>query len=505
MSAHPTKISGVGPSGSNRNQKINDQFSNAHSLSDGPPPEEDQRIEARVQQIGQQIFESVRGQKAGIWNKSFWQTQMMEWTTRNPVVKTQLFRFVDVLPVLKTVASKRDHLLEYLSRPNGQKSGSWPFFLSATTALLKTPFQSLVTSVADRQVKEMAANFILGKRVEEVLPKVEALRKEEVAFTLDLLGEAILSEPEAAEYRDLYHHLLDGLGERSKAWGPVSAIDDSPLGAIPKVNLSIKISALDAMPDPIAWEPTLARLHERLAPLIEKAMKYEIFINFDMEQFSYREMTNELFRRILMDDRFKNYRHLGIVVQAYLKTAPADVSAWVEFAKQRKTPFTVRLVKGAYWDYEQVIAQQNGWEPPVFDHKWQSDVAFEKCAKILLEGYPHLELAAGSHNVRSLAYCLAKTEDLGLPKNAMEVQMLYGMSGGFRKAFVSQGYRFREYCPVGEMLPGLSYLVRRLLENTANDSFLKQSFLDKKGVLELLKNPSGGWMTPEVKNQGDGL
>jgi len=492
MSAHPTKISGGGPSGSNRSQKINDQFSSGF-----PPPDEDQRIEARVQEIGQQIFEAVRGQKAGIWNKNFWQTRMMEWTTRNPTVKTQLFRFVDVLPVLTTPESKREHLLEYLSKPAGQKS--WPFFLSATTALLKTPLESMVSAIADRQVKEMAGNFILGKRVEEVLPKVEALRKEQVAFTLDLLGEAILSEREAMEYRDLYHHLLDGLGERSKAWSANALSDESPLGPIPKVNLSIKISALDAMPDPLAWEPTLQRLHERLAPLIEKAMKYGIFINFDMEQFSYREMTNELFRRILMDARFKNYRHLGIVVQAYLKTAGDDARAWVDFAKQRKTPFTVRLVKGAYWDYEQVIAQQNGWEPPVFDHKWQSDVAYEKCAKILLEGYPHIELAAGSHNVRSLSFCLAMAEELGLPKNAMEVQMLYGMSGAFRKAFVSKGYRFREYCPVGEMLPGLSYLVRRLLENTANDSFLKQSFLDKKGVSELLKNPAQtGWMASSL-------
>ncbi len=452
-----------------------------------PPYEMDRSIESRVQEIGQQIFDSVQGQTAGIWNKDFWQTRMMEWTTRQPTVKTQLFRFVDVLPVLRDQSSKREHLLEYLSRPASQKT--WPWFFRLTTGLLHSPAAGLVTRIADDRVKEMANNFILGKRVDEVLPKVEALRSQGVSFTLDILGEAVLSNSEAAEYRGIYEYLIDGLGERSKSWSKVSLIDESPLGPLPKVNLSIKISALDAMPDPMAWEPTLKRLQDRLTPLLERAIKHNMFINFDMEQFSYREMTNELFRRILLDARFKNYRHLGIVVQAYLKTAESDVRQWVEIAKSRGTSFSIRLVKGAYWDYEVVVAQQNGWEIPVYEQKWQSDASYERCARILLSNYPNIELAAGSHNVRSLSYCLAVAESLGLPKNAMEVQMLYGMSGAFRKAFVEKGIRFREYCPVGEMLPGLSYLVRRLLENTANDSFLKQSFLDKRGVRELLKNP----------------
>ncbi len=414
----------------------------------------------------------------------------MEWTTRDPRVKTQLFRFVDVLPVLSSQESKCAHLLEYLSAPEGNQSRAWPWFFRTTTALLKTPVQGLVTQIADQQVKQMAANFIVGRNSAEVLPKVEALRQQSVAFTLDILGEAVLSEKEAAEYRGLYDELLDGLGARSQSWSEQPLIDSSPLGPIPKVNLSIKISALDALPDPLSWESTLQRLQERLTPLLLKAMKYNIFINFDMEQFSYREMTNELFRRILMLPEFRSYRHLGIVVQAYLKCAEQDAREWVEFAKQRATPFTIRLVKGAYWDYETVVAQQNGWQIPVFEKKFQSDVSYERCAQILLSAFPQIELAAGSHNVRSLSYCLALSERLGLPKNAMEVQMLYGMSGAFRKAFVEKGIRFREYCPVGEMLPGLSYLVRRLLENTANDSFLKQSFLDKRGVRELLKNPA---------------
>lgn len=494
MSVKPTKTSAAGSNGSNQDSK---DFGSRILDSEGPPIQANKHstpetlsdsIETRTQEIGQQIFASLRGKTAGVWNKNFWQTRMMEWTTRSPQVKTQLFRYVDVLPVLVDEAAKQEHLFEYLSPPASAKS--WPIFFKMVTAGLRSPLKSIISEVADRQVKEMASQFILGQTPEEVIPKVEKLREKNVAFTLDILGEAVLSEVEAAHYRSLYMRLIQELGQRSRSWSNRSLIDQSPLGDIPKVNLSIKISALDAMPDPIAGEACIARLEERLLPLLREARKHNIFVNFDMEQFAFREMTNELFRRILGRDEFKDLRHIGIVVQAYLKCAEGDVRSWIEFAKNRATPFTIRLVKGAYWDYETVIAAQNSWPSPVFEEKWQSDACYERCAKLLLEAYPHIELAAGSHNVRSLSYCLATAEALGLPKNAMEVQMLYGMSGAYQSVFVERGVRFREYCPVGEMLPGLSYLVRRLLENTANDSFLKQSFLDGRGIQELLKNPA---------------
>jgi RHH-type proline utilization regulon transcriptional repressor/proline dehydrogenase/delta 1-pyrroline-5-carboxylate dehydrogenase len=266
-------------------------------------------------------------------------------------------------------------------------------------------------------------------------------------------------------------------------------IDESALGPIPPVNISLKISALDCRMDSLAFEASLERLIKKIEPMLEAAMKHGVFINFDMEQFALKDLTRELFKRLIMMPKFRSYRFFGIVVQAYLKTASEDVQDWIAIARERGTPFSIRLVKGAYWDYEVIVADQNGWEPPVWMKKSESDAHYELCTRLLLDAYPAIELAVGSHNVRSISHALAYTEALGLPQNALEIQMLYGMADAFKNSLVKRGVRVREYTPVGEMLPGLSYLVRRLLENSANDSFLKQSFMDKTGIRDLLQKP----------------
>jgi len=447
-----------------------------------------QEIETRSLEIGQQIFTRSHSSAKSIFNRNFWQAKMMDLSTSDPRVKTQLFRFVDVLPVLKNFELKRRHLIEYLARPKSAKN--WPKILSLTTFLLRLPIVSwFLVYFADQQVRQMGRLFIVGQNAQEVLPKIERLRENKTGFTLDILGEAVLSDAEAEAYRSQYFDLIESLGEESKKWKSVDLLDHSPKGEIPKVNISIKISALDALSDPISFEETLARLENRILPILRLAKEKNIFINFDMEQFSLRELVMELFRRILFRNEFRDYPHLGIVVQAYLKSAERDVSFWIEQAKLRKTAFSIRLVKGAYWDYEGILAEHNGWESPVFESKWQTDLSFEDCAVKLLSAYPAIELAIGSHNVRSIAFTASVAESLGLAKNSFEVQMLYGMSGAFKEALIEMGYRVREYCPMGEMLPGLSYLVRRLLENTANDSFLKQSFMDHAQIGELLKSP----------------
>jgi RHH-type proline utilization regulon transcriptional repressor/proline dehydrogenase/delta 1-pyrroline-5-carboxylate dehydrogenase len=147
------------------------------------------------------------------------------------------------------------------------------------------------------------------------------------------------------------------------------------------------------------------------------------------------------------------------------------------------------LVKGAYWDYETVIAAQQGWPIPVFTQKWQSDANYEACTRFLLENWDWLRPAFGTHNVRSLAYALAVAQHLGLSPTSYEIQMLYGMAEPIKDALVSMGRRVRVYTPYGQLLPGMAYLVRRLLENTANESFLRASFVEHVSEEQLLMNP----------------
>jgi RHH-type proline utilization regulon transcriptional repressor/proline dehydrogenase/delta 1-pyrroline-5-carboxylate dehydrogenase len=208
-----------------------------------------------------------------------------------------------------------------------------------------------------------------------------------------------------------------------------------------------------------------------------------------MEQYAYKDLTLRIFRSILDEEEFRDWADVGIALQAYLKECHGDLEELARWAERRGTPVWVRLVKGAYWDYETVVAAQQGWPVPVFSHKWETDANFERLTRFLLEHYEILRPALGSHNVRSLAYTLATAQFLNLPPGSYELQMLYGMAEPIKDALVSLGQRVRVYTPYGQLLPGMAYLVRRLLENTANESFLRASFVEHVPEEQLLMNP----------------
>jgi RHH-type proline utilization regulon transcriptional repressor/proline dehydrogenase/delta 1-pyrroline-5-carboxylate dehydrogenase len=150
----------------------------------------------------------------------------------------------------------------------------------------------------------------------------------------------------------------------------------------------------------------------------------------------------------------------------------------------------VRLVKGAYWDYETVLADQMGWPSPVYREKWRTDANFEACLRLLMENHQVVRVALGSHNVRSIAVALALAESLSVPREVYEFQMLFGMGEPIKKALSAMGHPVRIYAPIGDMLEGMAYLVRRLLENTSNESFLRHHFAEGEEA-ELLLRPPG--------------
>ena len=136
------------------------------------------------------------------------------------------------------------------------------------------------------------------------------------------------------------------------------------------------------------------------------------------------------------------------------------------------------------------MARQRGWPVPVYTKKPQSDANYERITRRMLESHEYIYSAFGTHNVRSMAHAMACAQKLGLDPHAYEIQMLYGMAEPIKKALVQLGHRIREYCPVGEMLPGMAYLVRRLLENTSNEGFLKAKFTTQVASKELLRDPA---------------
>jgi RHH-type transcriptional regulator, proline utilization regulon repressor / proline dehydrogenase / delta 1-pyrroline-5-carboxylate dehydrogenase len=444
-------------------------------------------LETLTTRYGQEIFSRLERPTPLPFGPSWWDERLMEWSMGDEAIKVQLFRFVDVLPLLRTPADITRHLREYF----GQTREHLPGWLSK--ALRWLPSQgvlgSLLAQTAHRSAERLARKFIAGSNLEEATAAIAALRRRSLAFTVDLLGEATITEAEAERSQREYMDIIAGLSQRVNKWEPNDLIDRDNNGPLPRVNVSVKLSSLYSQFDPIDPDGTSRAVRARLRSILRTAREQRAFVNFDMEQYAFKDLTLQIFREVLEEPEFRDWGDVGIAIQAYLHDTERDLAQLADWAARRGTPVWVRLVKGAYWDYETIISRQFGWPSPVWAHKWETDANYERLTQFLMENYRWLRPAFGSHNVRSLAHALALAKVLGLPPHAFEIQMLYGMAEPIKDAFVAMGQRVRVYTPYGELLPGMAYLVRRLLENTANESFLRASFTEHIPEEQLLMNP----------------
>jgi len=448
----------------------------------------------QIIKFGSEVLKKMESQsKPSLFSRDFWYGSIMEWSMKNEKFKTNMFRFVDVLPSLSSGQDVSKHLKEYFTENGGELPPVFNVGLG-----LGSLAPGLMAGAIKKNVIGMAKMFITGENAQDALPVLKKARKEKMTFTVDILGEATLSEKEAESYLQRYQELIEMLSQDSKKWDTIPQIDQDHTGDIPKVNVSVKLTALYSQINDKAWEKTKAELKNRLRPVLELGIKTHCFINLDMEHYAVKHLTLEVFKEILLEPKFKNYPHFGCVIQAYLKDSENDIRDLTTYAIQRGTPFTVRLVKGAYWDSETIDAQARGWACPVYTVKAETDANYERCAKLLLDHHPHIRVALASHNVRSLAAAITHAQKNNVPNNAYEIQMLYGMAEPIKKTFVELGFRVREYAPVGDLLPGMAYLVRRLLENTSNESWLRGKFAEGKTTEQLMADPEGQ-IPPQIK------
>ncbi|PYK34510.1 MAG: L-glutamate gamma-semialdehyde dehydrogenase [Verrucomicrobia bacterium] len=438
-------------------------------------------LKNEIEQRGMRIFELVEQHLESPFSKAGFHQRMMALSMRDEQLKVHLFRLVDVLPSLRTSAEVIEHLQEYLADTS---DGFTPLIRAGVRLAGVVPWLS--ARVLRWNVSEMAHQFIAGENPRDLMKMLRKRRAQKIGFTVDLLGEAVVSEREADEYAARCLELLEILARETQGW-------TDPLGKnsglFPVVNLSVKISALYSQINPADPTDAIAHLAPKLRPILRRARELGAFINFDMESYDHKNITLELFKTIFTKREFKDWPHAGIVIQAYLRDADADLRDLIEWGRARGTRFTVRLVKGAYWDYETMKSRQNGWDCPVFFQKPESDTNFEALSRLLLENESIVTAAFGSHNVRSIAHAQVFADELGIDRSRFEFQLLYGMAGPIKRALVELGYRVREYCPLGELLPGMAYLVRRLLENTSNEGFLRAKFAENVSAAELLRNP----------------
>ena len=443
------------------------------------------RLDREVTALARRIAELGADEGARVFDMSWWSERMLDWAMSHPDFKTRLFHFVDVFPATRGDEDVARHLEDYFSGVDTPP----PLKLGMEFAD-RLPFGKAVSAqVARRNIRRMARQFIVGESPDDAAQSLHQLWRQGSGFTVDLLGEKVLTSGQADDYAGKVEQMLRVLGDACRHWAPDDLLESDDLGPLARLNLSVKPTALTPLFAPLTAEEGLEQAKDRLRPILRSAAELGAFINLDVEQYDVKDLTLRLFTELWGEPEFRGLEG-GVVVQAYLKDASRDLAGLIEWSASREYPITVRLVKGAYWDTETVIARAEGWSSPVFEEKPQTDRNYERCVRMLHENHGKVRAAFGTHNLRSLAYAIVSATDLGVPDHGYELQMLYGMAEPIQAAIRRLGLRLRIYAPVGELIPGMAYLVRRLLENTSNESFIRHRFAEGRALDELLLPPS---------------
>jgi RHH-type proline utilization regulon transcriptional repressor/proline dehydrogenase/delta 1-pyrroline-5-carboxylate dehydrogenase len=446
--------------------------------------------EIGVADLEQEVFElgmrlGKRGRSLRVAKRSVLD-RMMAMVSVDPGLRAALFRLVDVAPACSGTSELAEHLAAYLEEVETEELAVALGMRAAESPL----FGRAAGRFASTMVKQMANRFIVGETVADAEPTLRRFWSSGIATTVDLLGEATLTESEGQAYADRCDDALLTLAAAAERWPAQPLLEADSVGPLPRINLSIKTTALTPLVRGIAPERGHDDAARHLRRLLRRASEVGAHLHIDMESMDSREMVLDLVLALLEEPEFAESPSTGIVLQAYLRDSEEllDRILTRTEAVERKSPLTVRLVKGAYWDNETIDAAQHGWASPVWTDKTESDRCFERLSRRLVDAFPVVRPAFASHNLRSVAHAVVYSRKAGLAPRDIEVQVLRGLGDDLQDSIAAAGLRCRTYCPVGDMVSGMAYLVRRLLENTSNASFLA-SQANRSDLEELLHAP----------------
>lgn len=431
-------------------------------------------LETRVRRTAQQLLKKMEGAKPALFRADTWVGKAVGHCLSSDAFRTAFLRFLDVFPHLGTPQALSRHVQEYFGpsevRPQAESLGITIADPDSTAAMD-------TASVLAVHLKRLAGTFIGGADFAEAAPVLSGLRSAGAAISAGLLGEAVISEREADACSERVVELLACLAGLAESWPPLgSGTLNLDWGNAPKVNVSVKASTLYSQFRAVAFEHSVEKAKARLRAIYGKAVKSGATVVLDMEHRELKNLTLALYKSLSVEPELLEYPHTGLVVQSCLKESDRDLDELLSWARNHHQRFTVRLVKGAYWDAERVWAAQRGWPAAVYLDKGGTDLAFERLARRLLENQPFLSFACASHNVRSIAWVLENARELKVPNDRLEFQLLYGMADPLFSVLLQEGLRVRVYVPIGGQLAGTGYLLRRFLEATGAQSFQRKAF-----------------------------
>jgi proline dehydrogenase len=396
----------------------------------------------------------------------------MELASRDAELRAALFRLVDVTPATRSLDDLARHLTEYLDDVEDRP----PSLDVAMKMAGNAAGRRALGAAAAAGVRHMAHRFIVGSSPKDAVGALRDLWRSGVASTVDLLGEATVTQPEADRYAARCADALDVLAAEEVRWPDRPQLEADSIGPLPRANVSVKVSALTPLLRPDAPEIGRDDAAGRLRPLLAKARELGAHLHVDMESLDSMEATLDLVGGVLSEPEFGGGPSTGIVLQAYLRESPSMLDRILDWSERHRErpPLVIRLVKGAYWDHEVIEARQHGWAAPVFEDKAACDRNYEELTRRLLDARPLVRVAIASHNLRSVSHAIAYDKAIGGEPGDLEFQVLRGLGDDLARALATMNLRVRAYCPVGDLVAGMAYLVRRLLENTSNESFLAE-------------------------------
>ncbi len=336
--------------------------------------------------------------------------------------------------------------------------------------------EPVIRAAVRRIMKEMGNQFILGETIEQASIRAKTLRQKGYTCSWDMLGEAAVTVKDAAKYFEAYRAAIEFLATRADS----DRVRDNP-------GISVKLSALHPRYEVSQKSRAARELTDRVLALALQAKQARIGLNIDAEEADRLDLSLDIIESVLRDRRLAAWDGFGVVIQAYGKGA-SHVIDWIwSLAVDLDRRLMVRLVKGAYWDTEIKRAQVSGLRDfPVFTQKSATDVSWICCAKKLLGMTDRIYPQFATHNAHTVSAVLESASDY----SRFEFQRLYGMGEVLhRLVHEKHGTRCRIYAPVGAHRDLLAYLVRRLLENGANSSFVNQIVDQKIPVDDIVADP----------------
>ena len=327
-------------------------------------------------------------------------------------------------------------------------------------------------------MKVLGQQYVMGQTIEKALKR--ATEKEGMGFTYsyDMLGEAATTKADAEFYYNEYQQAINAIGKSASK----NSVRTNP-------GISVKLSALYPRYELAQADQVHAQMYPKLLKLVELSQHYNIGLNIDAEETERLELSLELVSRLAHEHSLQGFEGIGIVVQAYQKRATFVLDYLIDLAERTGHRFMVRLVKGAYWDAEIKHAQIEGLEGyPVFTQKCYTDVSYQACIKKIFNNTQHIYPQFATHN----AYTTALVMQVAGAYNDYEFQCLHGMGDALYDHVVGEdnfNIPCRIYAPVGSYKHLLPYLVRRLLENGANSSFVHRIVDEKTPIESLVEDP----------------